>query len=98
MNMAISNLSITVQEKDLNRFFSRYGDVAYARIINDSVTGRSRGFGFVGMVDENAARKAMSELNGAHIDGRNIKVAEAGPTEGRLQQASDGVGFGDRIR
>jgi len=96
MNMAVSNLSVTVQEKDLKRIFSRYGDVASATIVNDSATGRSRGYGFVEMVDERAANKAIDGLNGARIDGRSIKVVEARPTEGSPLR-NDVVRFGDRL-
>src|SRR5437899_11312386 len=81
MNIYVSNLSFNVQDDDLKSFFEPYGEVTSARIINDKATGRSRGFGFVEMKDETAARKAVAELNDATVEGRNIKVMEARPKE-----------------
>jgi len=81
MNIYVSNLSFTVQDEDLKELFASYGEVTSARIINDKETGRSRGFGFVEMSDDAAAKKAMDGLNETPIDGRNIKVTEARPKE-----------------
>ena len=83
MNIYVSNLSFNVQDEDLREFFTPYGEVTSAKIINDRESGRSRGFGFVEMSDEAASRKAMSELNDANVDGRTIKVMEAKPKEDR---------------
>jgi RNA recognition motif-containing protein len=83
MNIYVSNLSFNVQDEDLREFFTPYGEVASAKIINDKTTGRSRGFGFVEMNDDAAAKKAIAELNDAMVDGRNIKVMEAKPKEDR---------------
>lgn len=81
MNMHVSNLSFNVQDNDLRDFFTPYGEVVSAKVINDRATGRSRGFGFVEMNDEEAAKRAMAELNNAMVDGRSIKVVEARPRE-----------------
>jgi len=83
MNIYVSNLSFNVQDEDLREFFTPYGEVTSAKIINDRETGRSRGFGFVEMSDDAASRKAIQELNDASVDGRTIKVMEAKPKEDR---------------
>jgi RNA recognition motif-containing protein len=94
MNMYVSNLSFNVQDEDLKGFFTPYGEVTSARIINDKATGRSRGFGFVEMSDEAAAKKAMAELNDATVDGRNIKVVEARPKDDKPFRGNGGGGGG----
>src|ERR1043165_8334372 len=81
MNIYVSNLSFNVQDEDLREFFTPYGEVTSAKIINDKFTGKSRGFGFVEMSDDTASKKAIAELNDAVVDGRNIKVMEARPKE-----------------
>lgn len=98
MNLYVSNLSFNVQDEDLREFFTPYGEVTSARIINDKATGQSRGFGFVEMSDDNAARKAMKELNDATVDGRNIKVVEARPKEERPPFRGNGGGGPRRSR
>jgi RNA recognition motif-containing protein len=81
MNIYVSNLGFNVQDEDLKEFFTPYGEVTSAKIINDRETGRSRGFGFVEMSDNEAAKKAIAELDGATVEGRAIKVMEAKPKE-----------------
>ncbi|HEY0060117.1 MAG TPA: RNA-binding protein [Flavisolibacter sp.] len=83
MNIYVSNLSFNIQDEDLREFFAPYGEVTSAKIINDRESGRSRGFGFVEMSDDAASKKAITELDGAAIDGRTIKVMEAKPKEDR---------------
>jgi RNA recognition motif-containing protein len=83
MNLHVSNLSFEVRDEDLKGFFTPFGEVTSARIINDRMTGKSRGFGFVEMSDDKAAKQAMAELNDAAKDGRNLKVVEARPKEDR---------------
>ena len=92
MNIYVSNLSFNVQDEDLREFFTPYGDVSSAKVIMDKMTNRSRGFGFVEMSDDAAASKAIAELDGATVEGRNIKVMEARPKEDR--PARSGGGFG----
>ena len=94
MNIYVSNLSFNVQDEDLKGFFEPYGEVTSARIINDKATGQSRGFGFVEMTDEAAARKAIAELNDATVEGRNIKVMEARPKEEKSFRGNSGGGGG----
>ena len=96
MNIYVSNLSFNIQDEDLNQFFSEYGEVTSAKVINDKFTGKSRGFGFVEMPDKAAAQKAIAELDGGTVDGRTIKVVEAKPREDRPQKSgfrSNGGGF-----
>ena len=81
MNIYVSNLSFDVQDQDLRDFFTPYGEVTSAKIINDRETGKSRGFGFVEMADQAASQKAIAELNDSTVDGRTIKVMEAKPKE-----------------
>jgi RNA recognition motif-containing protein len=79
MNIYCGNLPYSVVEEDLREIFEEYGDVASVKIINDKLTGRSKGFGFVEMDDDDEARKAIEELNNAELSGRNIKVNESRP-------------------
>jgi RNA recognition motif-containing protein len=83
MNIYVSNLSFAVQDEDLMSYFAEYGEVSSAKVIMDKFTNRSKGFGFVEMSDDEAAKKAIAELDGATVDGRSIKVAEARPKEER---------------
>lgn len=93
MNIYVSNLSFNVQDEDLREFFTPYGEVTSAKVISDRETGRSRGFGFVEMSDDTAARKAIAELHDATVDGRTIKVMEAKPKEDRPARGGNGGGF-----
>jgi len=92
MNIYVSNLSFNVQDEDLKAFFTPFGDVSSAKIISDRTTGQSRGFGFVEMSDDAAAKKAVDELNGGTVEGRTIRVTEAKPKEDRPAR-SDGGGY-----
>ena len=84
MNIYVGNLSYGVDENQLKSLFEQYGEVSSVKIINDKFTGRSKGFGFVEMDDDNSGRQAIEEMNGQSIDSRNIVVNEARPrTENR---------------
>ena len=83
MNIFVSNLNFNVKDEDLRDFFTPYGEVTSAKIINDRTSGNSRGFGFVEMSDETASQKAIAELDGTSVEGRTIKVSEAKPKEDR---------------
>lgn len=93
MNIYVSNLGFNVQDEDLKEFFTPFGEVSSAKIINDRETGRSRGFGFVEMSDDAAAKKAIAELNDATVEGRTIKVMEAKPKEDRPARSNSGGGY-----
>ena len=81
MNIYISNLSFKVEDSDLRQLFEEYGEVTSAKVIIDRASGRSRGYGFVEMSDNEAAQKAIQELNEATYDGKVINVNEARPRE-----------------
>jgi RNA recognition motif-containing protein len=78
----VGNLSFQTTESDLNTLFAQAGEVESVRIITDRSTGQSRGFGFVEMNQASAA-KAISQFNGAELDGRALTVNEARPQENR---------------
>ena len=75
----VGNLSYKVKQEELESLFSEYGNVSSAVVISDKFTGRSKGFGFVEMEDPASADKAIQELDGKAIQGRNLKVNEAQP-------------------
>ncbi|MBW6536628.1 MAG: RNA-binding protein [Mariniphaga sp.] len=79
MNIYVGNLPYNVVEDDLREIFEEYGEVSAVKIIADKLTGRSKGFGFVEMDDDQEAKKAIEELNNAELSGRNIKVNESRP-------------------
>ena len=79
MNIYVGNLDYKVDEKDLGDVFSEYGSISSAKVIMDKVSGRSKGFGFVEMPNDDEAKKAISELDGATYEDRKITVNEAKP-------------------
>ena len=83
MNLYISNLSYNISDEDLRLLFADYGDITSAKVIMDRETGRSRGFGFVELSDDELAKKAIEELNQASYDGKVINITEARPREDR---------------
>ena len=83
MNIYVGNISYTTSEDDLRDLFSRYGEVTAVRMITDRDTGRSKGFGFVEMTDDDQAKEAISALDSKDFMGRDVKVNEARPREPR---------------
>lgn len=83
MNIYAGNLSRDVTETELLEAFQAFGDVTSCRIIMDRFTGTSRGFGFVEMSSNEEAKKAMADLNGKEMKGREVKVNEARPRTDR---------------
>ena len=79
MNIFIAGLSYNITDSDLSDLFGEYGDISSAKVIMDRETGRSKGYGFVEIENEEEAKKAIEELNGAEYDGRVISVSEARP-------------------
>jgi cold-inducible RNA-binding protein len=77
------NLSYDTTEATLSEAFSAFGEVLSVNLITDRMTGRSKGFAFVEMAEENAAQEAINQLNGQDLDGRTIRVAEARPQRRR---------------
>ena len=79
----VGNLSFRVTSEDLQEHFAAAGTVESANVVYDRETGRSRGFGFVEMADDEAANAAIAQFNGQEYDGRNMVVNEARPREDR---------------
>ena len=79
MNIYVGNLDYGLQENDLEEVFSEYGEVSSVKIIKDKFTGRAKGFGFVEMPNDTEAKTAIEELDGAEVNGRNMRVNEARP-------------------
>jgi len=77
MNIFIGSLPFRVKEEELKGFFEEYGEVASCRIITDKFSGRSKGYGFIEMPNDDQALKAIEELNGSEVDGRTIVVNKA---------------------
>ena len=92
MNIYISNLSYGVNDADLNSLFAEYGEISSAKVIMDRETGRSRGFGFVEMPNDEEAEKAINELNEVEFDGKVISVAVAKPKTDRIDNNRRGGG------
>ena len=81
MNIYVGNLNYKVQESNLKEVFETYGTVDSVKIIQDKISGRSKGFGFVEMPDDNQAQSAIDNLNGSEFLGRNLVVNQARPKE-----------------
>jgi RNA recognition motif-containing protein len=81
MNLYIGNLNYQVTEEDLRELFETAGEVSAVKIINDRETGKSRGFAFVEMPNQNEAENAINNLNGHDLRGREITVSEARPKQ-----------------
>src|ERR1051325_11862356 len=95
----VGNLSFNMTENDLQDSFAAPGPVLEANLMVDRVSGRPRGFGFVTMSTPEEAQKAISALNGAPMDGRNLTVNEARPREERSGGGAGGYrGRGGRRR
>ncbi len=83
MNIYVGNLSYNLSDNDLQQKFAEFGAVSSAKIIEDRDTGRSKGFGFVEMPNDDEGAKAIEGLNGTDVDGRSLTVNEARPREER---------------
>ncbi len=88
MNIFVGSLPFSLEESELRGFFEEYGEVSSVKIITDKFSGRSKGFGFIEMPDEESAKKAIEELNGAEVDGRTIVVNKS--EERKDKKRSDG--------
>ena len=95
MNIYVGNLSWSMTDDDLNNLFAQYGTVSSAKILKDKMNGRSKGFGFVEMEDEEAAKTAIANLNETEVQGRKLIVNESQPRqEGDRPKRSFGGGGG----
>lgn len=86
----VGNLPFTTTDQDLGDIFRQVGQVASAKVIVDRDSGRSKGFGFIEMTSDEEAQNAISQFNGAQLNGRPLTVNEARPMAPR----SNGGGFG----
>ncbi len=87
MNIYVGNLNYNLSEEELNEVFSEYGEVVSVKIVKDRETGRAKGFGFVEMANEDEGEKAVEELDGAEVKGRNMKVNKARPKPERPERS-----------
>ena len=98
MNIYVGNLSWNLKDQDLSNLFATHGEVVSAKIVTDKFTGRSKGFGFVEMSNDEQAQAAITALNGTEVDGRNIVVNESRPkpegSGGGFKKRSFGGGGG----
>jgi RNA recognition motif-containing protein len=92
MNIYVGNLSWNLKDQDLSNLFATHGEVVSAKIVTDKFTGRSKGFGFVEMANDDQAQAAIAALNGSEVDGRNIVVNESRPKP----EGGGGSGFKKR--
>lgn len=87
--MYVGNIPYGATEEDLRGLFSEYGEIESLKIMKDQSSGRSKGFGFIEMMNEEDAKKAIATLNGKDFMGKSLTVAEARPQQKRR-------GFDDR--
>lgn len=88
MNIYVGNLHYGITEDELKEVFAEYGEVESVKIITDKFSGRSKGFGFVEMPNDEEGQKAVEELSDADLKGRNMKVNQA-----REKSDNDGRNF-----
>jgi RNA recognition motif-containing protein len=79
MNIFVARLNFKTKKEDLERVFGQYGEVSSAKIIKDRDTGKSKGFGFVEMPNDEEGNNAINALNETELDGRTIVVKPANP-------------------
>jgi RNA recognition motif-containing protein len=90
MNIYVGNLPYSVRDEELRETFEAFGKVVSAEVIFDKRTRRSRGYGFVDMADDTEARRAISELNGKELHGRELRVDASQPkTEGQMNESRE---------
>ncbi|MDB5007740.1 MAG: recognition motif [Mucilaginibacter sp.] len=94
MNIFVGSLPFSLEEADLRELFEAYGEVSTVKLISDRETGRSKGFGFVEMSDDESAQKAITGLNGAEVKGRTIAVSQAEEKKPNDRRSGGGGGYG----
>jgi cold-inducible RNA-binding protein len=95
-NIFVGNLPFSASEADLRTLFEQYGSVDRVSIITDRDTGKSRGFAFVEMSDDQAGNQAIEGLNGKDFNGRALSVSEAKPKGDRGGREGGGRGYQQR--
>lgn len=100
MNIYVGNLSWSMTDQDLNDLFTPYGQVTSAKILREKHSGRSKGFGFVEMPDDESAKSAIAGLNESEVQGRKVIVNESQPRQegsgGFRKSGGGGYGGGSR--
>lgn len=97
MNIFVSNINYATKEYELQDLFAEYGEVSSAKIVTDRETGRSRGFGFIEMGDDEG-QQAIDALNQREFNGKVLNVSEAKPREEKPRRSFDnnrGGGYGN---
>jgi len=94
MNIYIANLNYSVKDAGLKELFQEFGEISSANVITDRETGRSRGFGFVEMPNDEEAEKAIKELNGIEHEGKVLTVNVAKPKTEKREFRNDRRGGG----
>lgn len=89
MNIFVAKLNFKTRKEELEAAFAQFGQVSSAKIVRDKETGRSKGYGFVEMPDDNEARTAIEALNEKELDGRVIAVKPANPRPATSDQISN---------
>ena len=90
MKLYVGNLAFATSETGLKEAFAAFGTVDSASIISDRETGRSKGFGFIEMNNDEEAKAAIDGMNGQQLDGRAVRVSEARPKEDRPRGGNRG--------
>ena len=90
MKIYVGNLPFGIDDAGLEEIFKPHGTVGSAKVITDRDTGRSRGFGFVEMEDDEEAQKAIEALNGSEVGGRPLTVNKARPQKKRERRGGGG--------
>ena len=99
MNIFVAKLNFDTREDHLKEVFEEFGEVSSAKIVMDKFTGRSKGFGFIEMPNDDEAQNAINDLNDSELDGRNIVVKKVEPREnnrggGGSNRRGGGGGYG----
>ena len=89
-NIFVGSLPWATDDQQLQDLFSKHGEVTSAKVIRDKMTGRSKGFGFVEMPNDDEAKKAIEALNGSDYEGRKLVVNVARPREDRPNNGMGG--------
>lgn len=92
VNIYVGNLPYSTTDAELQQLFAQHGEVRKAQVVMDRETGRSRGFGFVEMSNDQQGRAAIDAMNGQDMDGRKLVVNEAKPREARPAGGGGGRG------
>jgi cold-inducible RNA-binding protein len=94
MNIFVAKLNFDTQEDSLRAAFEEFGEVSGCSVITDKFTGRSKGFAFVDMPNDDEGQAAIDALNETEMDGRTIVVKVAEPRESRAPRGGGGYGGG----